>query len=441
MALSPTVVDADMQSTSKWGSSDDQHLDNMGPLAADTSPGSPILVEEPGLDEQENAEQSSVNGSHSGAKNYTSEREKQAKPNKVYVGGLPDHTRQEDLQSCFGKIGKIVNIELKVGFGFVEFDTREAAQESVSKYHEGFFMGNKIRVEISHSRTRNTKHSSDPGACFKCGLTGHWARDCLGPSIQHHPRSGPSSDALIDRLHPPRGMPPRDYPSHRRDLGASGRYPPSRDARDSFDYRPPAVPADREYRRRASPPRDSRDHRSGRDYDDSRVRAAPAPAPSRYERPATHPAERNNHGPPRDYPPNRGDHYDRHDRRPPPIDDRPSHYPTGARTPPRQSIPRSREDYDRPPRDFAPPEHRGRPLTPPSRYADYPRRSSVEPRPRRSSASPPRSSAPYNSDGYARSGNYAGNGYSGSSGGRPRGRDYPRNGRDAPDSGSSYRRS
>lgn len=34
-------------------------------------------------------------------------------PNKVYIGGLPEHTRQEDLQSCFGKIGNITEIELK----------------------------------------------------------------------------------------------------------------------------------------------------------------------------------------------------------------------------------------------------------------------------------------------------------------------------------------
>jgi hypothetical protein len=34
-------------------------------------------------------------------------------PSKIYIGGLPDHTRQEDLQSCFGNIGSIVNIELK----------------------------------------------------------------------------------------------------------------------------------------------------------------------------------------------------------------------------------------------------------------------------------------------------------------------------------------
>ena len=34
-------------------------------------------------------------------------------PNKVYIGGLPEHTRKEDLESCFGKIGNIINIELK----------------------------------------------------------------------------------------------------------------------------------------------------------------------------------------------------------------------------------------------------------------------------------------------------------------------------------------
>ena len=59
---------------------------------------------------------------------------------------------------------------------FQEFDSREAAEESVAKYHEGYFMGNKIRVEISHGGGRTAKYSGDPGACFKCGQMGHWAR-------------------------------------------------------------------------------------------------------------------------------------------------------------------------------------------------------------------------------------------------------------------------
>ena len=57
-----------------------------------------------------------------------------------------------------------------------EFDSREAAEESVAKYHEGFFMGNKIRVELSHGGGRTARYNGDPGACFKCGQMGHWAR-------------------------------------------------------------------------------------------------------------------------------------------------------------------------------------------------------------------------------------------------------------------------
>ena len=37
-------------------------------------------------------------------------------------------------------------------------------------------MGNKIRVELSHGGGRTAKYAGDPGACFKCGELGHWAR-------------------------------------------------------------------------------------------------------------------------------------------------------------------------------------------------------------------------------------------------------------------------
>lgn len=37
-------------------------------------------------------------------------------------------------------------------------------------------MGNKIRVELSHGGGRTAKYAGEPGACFKCGQHGHWAR-------------------------------------------------------------------------------------------------------------------------------------------------------------------------------------------------------------------------------------------------------------------------
>ncbi|EKM60770.1 uncharacterized protein PHACADRAFT_246886 [Phanerochaete carnosa HHB-10118-sp] len=373
--------------------------------------------------------------------------EKQIKPNKVYIGGLPEHTRKEDLESCFGKIGKIVAIELKVGYGFVEFDSREAAEESVAKYHEGFFMGNKIRVELSHGGGRTAKYSNDPGACFKCGQVGHWARECPNSTTGDSRRS---SAPLIDRIQPPRDYPPppppRDYPSY-----DYARYPPPRDPRYGYDYPPP--PPGRDFRRPPSPPppppRDYRDYpppavaRPGRDMDDYRTRGPP---PSRYDARSGYYPEPElppSGYPPRYPPPPSRDYYDRHDRRPPPPGDRYAPYPpppVRPRSPPGPP-PRSREDYDRPPpRDYPPPaEYRGRPASPPARYADYPRGASAEAPSyrRRSQSPPPRSGSGAGYDSYpsrsvgptynGSSGVYAGNGYSGSAPSRSgaNSRDYP----------------
>ncbi|KAF7339969.1 Glycine-rich RNA-binding protein RZ1B [Mycena venus] len=170
MAASPSAAD---EGQDNWGPSDDAA---MGSRRSAEPSNEPLPVDDRGQDPNDPVDY--PRGSSVGTVSVNKGdhyREKQVKPNKVYIGGLPEHTRPEDLQSCFGQIGNITNIELKIGYGFVEFDSRQAAEESVAKYHEGHFMGNKIRVELSHGGGRTAKYTGDPGACFKCGNMGHWA--------------------------------------------------------------------------------------------------------------------------------------------------------------------------------------------------------------------------------------------------------------------------
>ncbi|KAF8592023.1 hypothetical protein K439DRAFT_1656454 [Ramaria rubella] len=420
-----------------------------------------------------------------GAKTGTIYREKQIKPNKVYVGGLPEHTRQEDLQSCFGKIGRIASIELKLGFGFVEFVDRDAAEESVAKYHEGYFMGNKIRVELSHGGGRTAKFPGEPGACFKCGQMGHWARECPNHVVTVGHR-GKSEATLLDRVsHPPREFAPpppsRGYSPYREDYRAP---PSARDSRYTYDYPPPTRDV-RDYRvrdRPPSPPRDLRDYRdfpagplprTSRDIDDYR-RDYKGPPPSRYDnrpgyyaevdyipRPSYVPPP-----PPREIYDSRGGYEKRTTL--PPTDRYPPYPPPvgGGRS---RTPPRGREDYDKaiPSREYPQhPDYRGRPTTPPgARYSDAGRASgpidgSGAARYRRRSQSPVARSGSYSSGpppppmGYSGTayppppGGFAG-GYPnlGSSiqgrppmGGGPRDRDYPpRSGRDSDPSPYSRR--
>ncbi|KAG8748062.1 hypothetical protein FRC10_009815 [Ceratobasidium sp. 414] len=295
---------------------------------------------------------------HSISESALQRGEKQIKPNKVYIGGLPEQTRQEDLQACFGKIGTIVSIELKLGYGFVEFDSRDAAEESVAKYHEGYFMGNKIRVELSHGGGRTAKYVGEPGACFKCGHHGHWARECPNHAMPGYRKQ--DEGRYQDRKeygHQPASY-TREYPGYRDEYA---RYAASRDR--YLDYYPPAAPPARDYRGPSSTARETRDPyasqppRSARDDEYRRL----APAPYRDDRAAYYAHYESMPPPPRDtYPPRSYTGVPERGRPPYPG------YPPSA-------PPVRREDYDRTSRDYPPPppvEYRS--SHPPYRY-DCPR--------------------------------------------------------------------
>ncbi|KAG9025132.1 hypothetical protein FRB95_010516 [Tulasnella sp. JGI-2019a] len=187
------------------------------------------------------------------------------KPNKIYVGNLPNQTRDEDLEGCFSELGKIASVELKIGYGFVEFETREDAERAVQKYDGGLFLGNKIRCELSHGSGKVSKFSGEPGICFKCRLPGHWARECPNPPVDpnwvdHHKgdrrpnrHHGEGRGKRHDELAPYPMRAPSGYRDDPRDAPpGAGRLPPPPPHHRDYRYDDPVLGGRESYR---PPPR------------------------------------------------------------------------------------------------------------------------------------------------------------------------------------------
>jgi cold-inducible RNA-binding protein len=72
----------------------------------------------------------------------------------LYIGNLATEVTEEDLKTNFSEIGKVVSVSiirdkftgLSRGFGFVEMETTEAAEEAVRRFNGGQLLGNNIVV-------------------------------------------------------------------------------------------------------------------------------------------------------------------------------------------------------------------------------------------------------------------------------------------------------
>jgi RNA recognition motif-containing protein len=73
---------------------------------------------------------------------------------KLYVGGLPYTTTQDELQAHFAQAGNVTSATIIMdkmsgrskGFGFVEMATEEDAQKAVSMFNGQDFNGRKLTV-------------------------------------------------------------------------------------------------------------------------------------------------------------------------------------------------------------------------------------------------------------------------------------------------------
>ena len=82
--------------------------------------------------------------------------------NKIYLGNLPFSTSEPEVEEAFQQFGKIEDLVLirdrytkrLKGFGFVTFDSEEAANKAVEEMDGKDFMGRTIKVSIARERER-----------------------------------------------------------------------------------------------------------------------------------------------------------------------------------------------------------------------------------------------------------------------------------------------
>lgn len=81
---------------------------------------------------------------------------------KLYVGNLSYKTRDEDLKTVFEEAGGVVAVKILTdretgrsrGFGFVEMESEEAAQQAVQKLDGYTLDGRRLKVDESRPQER-----------------------------------------------------------------------------------------------------------------------------------------------------------------------------------------------------------------------------------------------------------------------------------------------
>ncbi|XP_015119163.1 RNA-binding protein Rsf1 [Diachasma alloeum] len=92
---------------------------------------------------------------------------------RVYVGGLNETIKKEDLQMEFEKFGKLNKVWVAFnppGFAFIEFLSLDEAELACNNMNGTEIMGAKLRVEISRGRGRGGSRSGGSG--FRGGSRG-----------------------------------------------------------------------------------------------------------------------------------------------------------------------------------------------------------------------------------------------------------------------------
>jgi len=80
---------------------------------------------------------------------------------RVYIGRLANHVRERDVDRFFKGYGRIREILLKNGYGFVEFDDYRDADDAVYELNGKDLAGERVLIEHARGMPRGSDYSRD----------------------------------------------------------------------------------------------------------------------------------------------------------------------------------------------------------------------------------------------------------------------------------------
>nr|ACO10556.1 Serine-arginine protein 55 [Caligus rogercresseyi] len=87
---------------------------------------------------------------------------------RVYIGNLPENVRERDVEKFLKDHGRIREVVIKSGYGFVEFDDPRDADDVVNDMDGKDFQGGRIRVEMA--RDPRDRRDRDRGSDRRGGF-------------------------------------------------------------------------------------------------------------------------------------------------------------------------------------------------------------------------------------------------------------------------------
>jgi len=97
----------------------------------------------------------------------------------LYIGNLPAKITEEDLRTNFSEVGKVLSVNvikdkftgISRGFGFVEMETEEGAQEAIRRFNGGQLLGNTLTVNEARPK-KEGEAGRGGGGGFRGGRSG-----------------------------------------------------------------------------------------------------------------------------------------------------------------------------------------------------------------------------------------------------------------------------